>query len=500
MGNTGLRASLIWHDEVMGDVVLDKPTAVTIGAAEDATFTAPVPAATIVTPGRRGYLLTLSTQMSGVVCLGGVEHEVASWVRAAEEPGGFRATPIGGNDWGVIALDASGDHKLFFQFVELEEAEWNLGHPMILAAVGGFALSALALTGLFWGKGVPLGEAAFRGGSLSSLAIGLAAVVRWALKQDNESRASLAFSVMLHAAILFAGFQLYDSTKGFDWPERPTLSGGYVVKAEEIQPPKPEPKKPTVDTKAKPGAALPVRQGWTRPTGKKVDKPTKQITTPVTPKQEVGVAQIPGTKNDVPKIGVLVHEDVLHDVLGRDTTKALQKIGELGGTEGGQGGPPAPPGGDGPGGTKGGGDGKGPVGQRKGTGEMDTGGVRPSVCVGAGCGGGGGEMSVLPPPKEPPPGGPPTITAKEIDRVIKAHQGMFVACYQKALDKNAALAGDVTLHFEISTAGRVTSSSQSGGSLRDGNAVACMKRALGILQFPAKGGAIVNYPFVFTAQ
>src|SRR5437868_3214207 len=141
MGNTGLRASLIWHDEVMGDVVFDKPDKVTIGEADGATFTAPVPAQTIVTPGRRGYLLTLSSQMTGVVCLGGVEHDVAAWVKAGEEPGGFRAAPIGGNDWGVIALDASGDHKLFFQFVELEEAEWNLGHPMILAAVGGFALS-----------------------------------------------------------------------------------------------------------------------------------------------------------------------------------------------------------------------------------------------------------------------------------------------------------------------------------------------------------------------
>ena len=500
MGNTGLRASLIWHDEVMGDVVLDKPDVVTIGNAEGATFIAPVPAQTIVTPGRRGYLLTLSTEMTGVVCLGGVEHDVAAWVRAGEEPGGFRATPIGGNDWGVIALDASGDHKLFFQFVELEEAEWNLGHPMILAAVGGFALSVATLTGLFWWKGVPLGEAAFRGGSLSSLAIGLAATVRWVLKQDNESRASLAFSVMLHAAILFAGFQLLENSKGFEWPERPSLSGGYLVKAEDIVAPKPEPKKaPTVTEKAKPGAALPVRRGWTRPTGKKVEKPT-QIATAVTPKQETGTAQVPGTKNEAPKIGVLVHEDVLHDVLGRDTSKALQKIGELGGTEGGKGGPDAPPGPGGPGGTKGGGDGKGPVGQQKGTGDMDVGDPRPSVCVGAGCGGGTGEVSVLPPPKDPPPNGPPTISAKEIDRVIKSHQGMFIACYQKALDKNSKLAGDVTLHFEISPAGRVTSSSQSGGSLRDPTAVACMKRALGILQFPAKGGALVNYPFVFSAQ
>src|SRR4051812_24724251 len=149
MGTTGLRASLIWHDEVMGDVVHDKPAAVTLGTAGEATFTTPqiagVPEYTIVTPGRRGYLLTLSAQMTGTICIGGVEHDGATWVAAADEPTGFRATSIAGNDWGVIGLDEH--HKLFFQFVPLEEADWNLGHPMVLAAVGGFALSALALTG-----------------------------------------------------------------------------------------------------------------------------------------------------------------------------------------------------------------------------------------------------------------------------------------------------------------------------------------------------------------
>jgi hypothetical protein len=505
MGQTGLRTSLIWHDEVMGDVVQDKPAKVTIGTASEATFTTPQiagsPEYTIVTPGRRGYLLTLSSQMTGTICIGGVEHEVAEWVAKADEPTGFRATSIGGNDWGVIGLDATGDHKLFFQFVPLEEAEWNLGHPMVLAAVGGFALSVLALSGLWWWKGVPLGEALFRAGSMSSLAIGFAAVVRWAFKQDNESRASLAFSVMLHAALLFATFQLYERSSPFEWPEKPSVSGTYLVEARDMTPPKPEMKQPTVSPGVAVDQKLPARRAWTRPKGKKIEKPSTQIASAVKPTQETGTSQMPSTRNDVPKVGVMVHEDILHGIVTRDTSKAIKQIGELGGTEGGRGGPPAPPGAGGPGGTKGGGFGKdGTAGERKGNDKaLDTGGVRAAVCVGAGCGGGGGEIAILPPPLPPTPD-KPTLTAADIDRVIKAHAGMFTSCYQKELDKVPTLGGDVTLHFEILPTGRVKDSRQSGGSLTNANVVSCMKRALGILTFPQKGGAIVNYPFAFAAQ
>ncbi len=300
MGSTGLRTSLIWHDEVMSDLVHEKPAKVTIGSASEATFTTPdvgtQSAYAIVTPGRRGYLLTLSDRMHGTICLGGVEHDVAAFVKTAEEPTGFRATPIGGNDWGVISLDDAGDHKLFFQFVPLEEAEWNLGHPMILAAVGGFALSVAALTGVWWWKGTPLGEAAFRAGSLSSLAIGLAAVVRWLWRQDHESRASLAFSVMLHAAILFATFQLYEKTQQFDWPKQPSITGGYLVKLDD-QAAKPEALRPTVASQ-KPAAAaaavpasqkIPPRHPFVRPTGKKVVRATPQIAAQVPSQQETGV-------------------------------------------------------------------------------------------------------------------------------------------------------------------------------------------------------------------
>ena len=38
---SALRIALIWHDEVMSDVVLEKPRAITLGSEGRTTFTVP---------------------------------------------------------------------------------------------------------------------------------------------------------------------------------------------------------------------------------------------------------------------------------------------------------------------------------------------------------------------------------------------------------------------------------------------------------------------------
>jgi hypothetical protein len=64
-----LRASLIWLDEVMGDVVLDKPEPITLGDSHKASFVVPeigLPQDfAILRPGNRGFLLTLADGMRG---------------------------------------------------------------------------------------------------------------------------------------------------------------------------------------------------------------------------------------------------------------------------------------------------------------------------------------------------------------------------------------------------------------------------------------------------
>src|SRR5574337_1799650 len=107
----------------MDDVVIHKPTKITIGSIGKPTFVVPdvgLPKNfAIVRPGNRGYLLTLGERMRGTICIDGQERDVAQFVHGGEgeSAGGFRATPISGRDWGVIDLDESGEYKLFFQFV-----------------------------------------------------------------------------------------------------------------------------------------------------------------------------------------------------------------------------------------------------------------------------------------------------------------------------------------------------------------------------------------------
>src|SRR5215510_10180074 len=89
-----LRASLIWCDEVMGDVVLERPGKVTLGESHRATFTLPdiglPPKFAILRPGNRGYLLTLGNTMRGRICIDGIERDVREFVTEAEGKGGFR--------------------------------------------------------------------------------------------------------------------------------------------------------------------------------------------------------------------------------------------------------------------------------------------------------------------------------------------------------------------------------------------------------------------------
>ena len=113
-----LRTALIWRDEVMSDIVADAPQKITIGHKGKPTFIVPdvglPPGFAIVSPGNRGYVLTLAEGMRGTICIDGQEHEVADYVQreGGSAAGGFCATPISGRDWGVIDLDDSGVERI----------------------------------------------------------------------------------------------------------------------------------------------------------------------------------------------------------------------------------------------------------------------------------------------------------------------------------------------------------------------------------------------------
>ena len=125
-GTVALRTALVWHDEVMSDVVIDKPRAITLGSEGKTTFVVPdigLPAKfAIVRPGNRGYLLTLGERMRGTICIDGKRRTGrASSSKATRDarrlPRDADQRPRLGRD--RARRDRHG--KLFFQFVPLEE-------------------------------------------------------------------------------------------------------------------------------------------------------------------------------------------------------------------------------------------------------------------------------------------------------------------------------------------------------------------------------------------
>ena len=279
MTTVALRTALIWHDEVMDDVVSHKPAKITLGNAGGTTFTVPgvgLPKNfAIVRPGNRGYLLTLGDKMGGTICVDGETKDVADFVRRGGEggpsaatdagPGGFRATPISGKDWGVIDLDESGDYKLFFQFVPVEDAQPFFSKPVLYAGAAGWLISSIALAVVFYLRGAYTDftifdsefiaeaiEAFFCGSMIASAALALSGLVFWLYKQDGDQQASFGFSVLAHAALLFMTYQLYEGGDPFAWPGPRALTGSYLVTRLETEEP-PEPP-PTVGAKVDTGA------------------------------------------------------------------------------------------------------------------------------------------------------------------------------------------------------------------------------------------------------
>jgi hypothetical protein len=519
---SALRIALIWHDEVMSDVVLEKPRAITLGSEGRTTFTVPaigLPAKfAIVRPGNRGYLLTLGERMGGTICIDGEEKQVADFVHRGGEgdgPGGFRATPISGKDWGVIDLDESGDYKLFFQFVPLDEPPVFLTKPVLYAGVGGWLLSTAVLAILLIVKksghdDYMVGDAILEGAILPTVALIVAGLGVWLFKQDGESQASFAFSVVAHAALLIMTYQLYTGENPFVWPGPRSLTGQYLVTKLDPEPP-PEPPKatPTVGKVSKDDAAA------ASATPKNIKTATKNDEGASGGKGDTERARTTDPKDDKPEPPkVAFFEDknkkYLDNIIDRNLSTSLSKFTGIKGDTVRSGSIGFGPGtgsgvGDGQGtGTTRGSKGKGSGGGGNVDGDfvtnkgpIDTGKERPGgTCVGAGCTGAAPKAVAV--RMEEATGDFNGLSKEEIDRVVKARAGVFRACYQKELNRSPGIGGKLVIHFVIAADGSVKSSSTQGGSLRNEGVESCVKGNIMRLKFPAKGGAIVNYPFVFT--
>ena len=525
-----LRTSLIWHDEVMHDVVLEDPTKITLGTSGSATFVVPdlgLPANfAMFRPGNRGYLLTLGDRMRGTICLDGEEKSVAAFVREnSEGDTEFHATPIGRKDWGVIELDDSGAYKLFFQFVEVEDHKPFFTKKVIWSGIGGFLLSSLTLTMVMWARGVDvdftildseilaeLAECFTRAACLSGLTLAISGFLWAIIHQDAERQASLAFSIVLHGALLFSVYFVFPPEDLFAWPGNRAMASTYLITRLDRDPPKPpEPPKTVVGDKVSKDEPAAVQ-----PEKKQNHNATKNDEGAAGGKGETERARNPNAKDekpDPPKVGLMEDRNrkVLDNIIERNLSTNLGKFagikgdtltrGSLGFGEGKGTGVGL---GEGTGTTRGSkGKGSGGGGNVEGDfvtnkGPISMGKDRPGgTCVGANCKGAGpkpvdvsiGEMS----------GDPGGLTKEEIDRVVRSRAGVFRACYQKELNRSPGIGGKMVIHFVISGDGTVKSASGAGGTLKNEGVESCITSNVMRLHFPAKPpGGIVNYPFVFS--
>jgi len=97
-----------------------------------------------------------------------------------------------------------------------------------------------------------------------------------------------------------------------------------------------------------------------------------------------------------------------------------------------------------------------------------------------------------------------TMSPSIIAKILAQHVGAFQYCYNKSLQTNPKLSGELKVRFTIMTNGLVDRKklSYSGPASRDANLTLCIGRVFGTISFPEpKGGeVIVNYPLNFMAQ
>lgn len=463
-GSHKLRASYVWHDEVMADVVIDEPAPVTLGASPATTFVTPESLGlperyAVLRPGQTGYVLTLSTRMRGKISLQGREMDVSTFVAGGEggARGSFRATAVSPGDWGVIQLDESGIHVLFFQFVAPDP---------------------------------PIPRSGWRDSELLLPAV--------------------ALSVFLHAAFLVYAFWYYkDDGSGFTFPGGRELVAGYLVNrpAYQEEPEEDQPKAGTEEGEEKIEASS--TAGKEARKGGEGEKPRKKA-----PDPDQGEPDEPLPKSI--RRGLLADRtrETLRkqaarggfdDKLGKATAR-LQGLADSGGLLGYGGGTGTGIGEGhgtgttrrgGMGGVGGGGKAHADVETR---GRIETGGVRAARGLPSGEGVKETEVSVKTGRAAGNLGG---LTHAQILKVIKSRKSAIKNCYERQLQRQKGLGGKIVVRWKIVADGGVKGAKVRTTSMRNGRVEDCIVRQISRLRFPKpKGGvtAVVNFPFIFAER
>ncbi len=461
-----LRVSYIWRDEVMSDNVFGESQEVTLGTTSSATIVTPELGLpddfAIFRPGTRGYVMTLGAGMSGEVELGKAKQKIKDFIGSAgtgnAEPGGFRGQSIAAGDFGVIHLDASGDHSLFFQFVK---------------------------------KGAELPRSP---------------VVR-----DTELLLpAFAFAVVLVGFFLIYALAIHEPLgQGFLWPGRRDLVANYLINRPapiiEMQPEEVKAGTEKGEEKVKPASTV----GSAGKSGGEGKKERKRDEAP--DKGEPDEA-LPETI----QVGLLNKKsrDAFEKVRNRGgfDKKLDNAIARLTGPSNDG---SAMGSGDGSGTGVGGGKGSGTL--TKGTGKgvggdgsahadvrtqgkLNTGGTRAAK----GTPGGKGVKEVAIKVKlSKPSGSLGGLTQDQIMKVVRTRARAIQSCYSRELQRNKGLGGKVVVKWKIDSSGAVQRPQVRSTTMRNGRVEDCVVREVSRMKFPSpKGGgsATVNFPFIFGQQ
>ncbi|MBN1770691.1 MAG: energy transducer TonB [Deltaproteobacteria bacterium] len=95
------------------------------------------------------------------------------------------------------------------------------------------------------------------------------------------------------------------------------------------------------------------------------------------------------------------------------------------------------------------------------------------------------------------------LNAEVVRRIVHRHtgyRGTVRRCYERGLDRNRSLGGEVTIKFMIDPTGSVTSAEAVASTLGDSDVEGCIVRAFERMEFPEplRGETvIVSFPIVF---
>lgn len=94
------------------------------------------------------------------------------------------------------------------------------------------------------------------------------------------------------------------------------------------------------------------------------------------------------------------------------------------------------------------------------------------------------------------------MTSADINGTIKAQARALEDCYRGELDRVPELSGTLVLSIRILSTGVVHSVTvvEEKTTLADERVRGCVNEVISRLLFPAKGNAVVQYPFVFSRQ